>query len=128
MNKKTSKNSSKLVFLVDDDANILETINTFLIDEGIEVETSRNALEAVKRIEGGLIYDLLIVDRNMQGLEDGGDEVARISKLTSPNIPVFALSGYRDDYNRKDFNDYFKKPIDPELLVWSVRQKMGLNR
>ena len=62
----------------------------------------------------------------MHDLSGGGDEVARISKLTNPLVPIFAMSGYEDRYNRMHFDDYFKKPFDAYLLVEQIKLKLGL--
>jgi DNA-binding NtrC family response regulator len=115
----------KLVFLVDDDTQSLDDLNFFLNDSEILTETSNKAEEAIKRIQNGLVYDLLIVDRSMPEVISG-EEVARISKLINPTIPVWGMSGYRDFYNRSLFENYFKKPFNPNLLVEQVKIRFGL--
>jgi len=111
------KKPQKLIFLVDDNQHLLDSFSFLINNEGYLTETSRDPKEAIQRIECGLIYDLLIVDRAMEGMEDGGDEVARISKITNPFVPVMAISAFEDKYNRKCFDHYLRKPFNVDLMI-----------
>ena len=126
MKLKMNKKPQKLIFLVDDDAHILEEMSELLRLEGFSVDTSRKAIDAIDRIQGGLDYDLLVVDREMTGPDDGGDEVARVSKITNPKTPVFAMSAYHDNYNRTYFDNYFDKPDDPIALIELIKLKLEI--
>jgi len=101
------------ILLLEDDANLNETVVEFLEDEGYEVEPSYDGNDAEEKIYETK-YDLLLLDVNTPGI-DGFELLkrARDSGMTAPAIFITSLSslesleiGYEsgcDDYIRKPF-------------------------
>ncbi len=83
------------VLVVEDEAMLLETTQRTLETLGLQVETFRDPLEAVRRIEGpDADFDLLITDLSMPGLS--GIEVARGFKTRWPGRPTLMVTGFGD--------------------------------
>lgn len=101
------------ILLLEDDANLNETVVEFLEDEGYEVESSYDGNDAEEKIYETK-YDLLLLDVNIPGIN--GFELlkrARDSGVVAPAIFITSLDsveslemGYEsgcDDYIRKPF-------------------------
>ncbi len=81
------------ILLVDDDADVLQTVSVLLRDSGYEVHTAGGgtlALEALAVTRP----DLLIVDFAMPEID--GAEVAAHARALHPGLPVIFLSGHAD--------------------------------
>ncbi|SFV61690.1 Two-component system response regulator DccR [hydrothermal vent metagenome] len=108
------------ILILEDDANLNETVTEFLEDEGYEVESTYDGYEAEERIYESK-FDLLLLDVNIPGLN--GFELlnsARDSGVTAPAIFITSLSSV-DDLERgyeSGCDDYIRKPfVLKELLI-----------
>ena len=123
---------SKLIYVVDDEKNICNIIQSFLVKEGCEVETfqdGRAALEQFRRRPA----DLLVLDIMMPGLD--GYSLCSAVRQTS-NVPIVFVSA-RDTEPDKvagftlGGDDYLTKPFSPLELVARIKrmfQRMELDR
>ena len=122
----------KLIYVVDDEKNICNIIQSFLVKEGFEVETfqdGRAALEQFRRRPA----DLLVLDIMMPGLD--GYSLCSAVRQTS-NVPIVFVSA-RDTEPDKvagftlGGDDYLTKPFSPLELVARIKrmfQRMELDR
>lgn len=53
------------LLLVDDDAMLRKTLADLFSSEGIDVRTAVNGAEALRMVEGGLAFDVLLTDKDM---------------------------------------------------------------
>jgi DNA-binding NtrC family response regulator len=111
------------ILLVDDEECIRFTLESFLVDEGHEVETARNFSDAVDRIHRR-DFDLIYSDI-MLGGKTGIDLLREIRK-TGNDVPVVMITGYptidtASEAVRLGAYDYLQKPVDRNLLLKSVR-------
>ena len=120
MNTETLK-----ILLVDDEPDILEILSYPLKNEGFQVHTANNGLEAIniaKDIQPHLIVlDLMMPE--MDGIE--ACEIIRKDPKISNTLITF-LSARGEDYSKiAGFNagadDYITKPIKPKVLVSKVK-------
>ena len=84
------------ILLLEDDANLNDTIADFLEDQGYEVESVYEGLEAEEKLYENK-YDLLLLDVNTPGLN--GFEVlkeARERGVVAPAIYITSLSSVED--------------------------------
>ncbi len=108
------------VLLLEDDANLNETIMDFLEDEGYEVESVYEGFEAEEKLYERK-YDLLLLDVNTPGLN--GFEVlksARERGVVAPAIFITSLSSVEDLEKgyASGCDDYIRKPfVLKELLI-----------
>ncbi len=108
------------ILLLEDDANLNETIVEFLEDEGYEVESTYEGYEAEERLYESK-FDLLLLDVNTPGLN--GFEVlkgARERGVASPAIYITSLNSVEDLEKgyASGCDDYVRKPfVLKELLI-----------
>ncbi|GGK22835.1 DNA-binding response regulator [Yeosuana aromativorans] len=120
MNKKDIK-----ILLVDDEPDILEIVGYNLSNEGYQVITAENGLEAVKKAKKELPH-LIILDvmmPEMDGIE--ACEIIRKNPDLKDCIITF-LTARGEDYSQvagfdAGADDYITKPIKPKVLVSKVK-------
>jgi len=121
------------VLVVDDDKAICDFMETFLTQDGYEVDTLSEPTQAVERVkEGG--YHLVVLDLMMPGM-DGVEVLEGIRKVDS-DVAVMIFTGYPslDTAVRSmklDVVDYLKKPFNPDEfreVLDRVMKKKGLLR
>jgi len=113
------------ILLVDDEPDILEILSYPLKNEGFQVFTASNGLEAIK-LAKDIQPQLIVLDvmmPEMDGIE--ACEIIRKDPKIS-NILITFLSARGEDYSKiAGFNagadDYITKPIKPKVLVSKVK-------
>jgi len=113
------------ILLVDDEPDILEIIGYNLTDEGYNVVTAENGIEAIKKAKKHL-PQLIILDVMMPEM-DGMEACENLRKIPELEKTVITfLSARGEDYSQvAGFNagadDYITKPIRPKVLVSKVQ-------
>ena len=110
------------VLVVDDDPPSLKMTAFLLAEEGYQVITADNGLDALRLVEQQL-PDLLILDVMMPGL-DGLQVTQRVRR--SMNVPIIILSAKGETADRihgldVGADDYLPKPFEPAELLARVR-------
>ena len=113
------------ILLVDDEPDILEILSYPLKNEGFQVHTANNGLEAIK-LAKNIQPHLIVLDvmmPEMDGIE--ACEIIRKDPKISNTLITF-LSARGEDYSKiAGFNagadDYITKPIKPKVLVSKVK-------
>ena len=82
------------LLLVDDDDLFRESLGLNLVDEGYEVTSFDNGLEALAYLNGGSA-DIMLLDWRMPNLS--GMDVLRRMRSTGITIPVIFLTVLSDD-------------------------------
>jgi CheY-like chemotaxis protein/anti-sigma regulatory factor (Ser/Thr protein kinase) len=111
------------ILVVEDERATRHFLSKVLEAAGYEVEVAENGAEALHLLDGKT-YDLLLLDvwmPGMTGLEllsrlAGREPRPRTIVMTSDNTPVTLLKAVREHAD-----SYLNKPLDPEVLVDSVR-------
>lgn len=116
------KPRSMRVLIVDDDPPSLKMTAFLLSEEGYEVITADNGLDALRLVEQAM-PDLAILDVMMPGL-DGLQVTQRIRK--NMNLPIIILSAKGETADRVSgldvgADDYLAKPFEPAELLARVR-------
>jgi two-component system KDP operon response regulator KdpE len=117
------------ILLVDDDPNLLVLLAEELRADGFEVQTARDGVEALRRLEGGW-PDLVIVDLMMGRMD--GLSLAREIKAQA-DLPIIVLSAIDAADSKADLldevaEDYVTKPYHyPELRarIGRVLRRLG---
>ena len=115
------KNMARIA-LVDDDRNILTSVQMTLEAEGFEVETHNDGLSAYEAFMKRM-PDLAVLDIKMPRI-DGMDLLQRIRQKSA--IPVIFLTSKDDEIDevlglRMGADDYVRKPFSQRLLVERIR-------
>src|SRR5690625_3294826 len=110
------------ILIVDDDKEIAELLEFYLINEGYNVYKSYDGKEALKVIAQQSI-DLLILDVMMPKLN--GLEVCRQIRINK-STPILMLSAKVEDMDKiigltTGADDYMEKPFNPLELVARVK-------
>ena len=113
------------VLVCDDDVAILESVKIYLENEGYEVITAVNGLEALKLVESNEIH-CMVLDIMMPVL-DGIRTTLKIRE--KHNFPIIFLSAKSEDTDKITglgfgADDYVTKPFNPLELVARVRSQI----
>jgi len=110
------------ILVVDDDREIRDLLNRFLVKHGLRVSTARDGVE-MNRILDGSAIDLVVLDLMLPG-EDG---LSLCRKLRSTvNLPVVMLTAMGEDTDRivgleMGADDYLPKPFNPRELLARIK-------
>ena len=120
------------ILIVDDDEALLEALPRALKLRlnGIRIETSDNAAEALERIRE-IDYDAVVTDIKMPGL-DGLEALREIKKLR-PKTPTLLITGHGEhdlavQALRGGAYDFVQKPIDRDYFVASLERAIQMRR
>jgi DNA-binding NtrC family response regulator len=118
------------ILVVDDEADIRESLETLLTLEGYQVDLAANAAEGLARFEATpyelVLLDLMMPDRSGMDVladirqRDAETPVAMITAYGSIEVAVKAL--------RAGATNYFPKPWDNEKLLVEIEQMIGSHR
>ncbi len=111
------------LLVVEDDRELNRAVCAFLNRNGYEAVGCLSAEEAYDALYGGSLFDLIISDIMMPGVD--GFEFARTVRDTDQQIPILFMTA-RDDFSAKQrgfrmgIDDYMVKPINLEELLLHI--------
>lgn len=114
----------KKVLIADDEPDILEIIQFNLVEEGFEVFTAKNGIEAIEQAKKHQ-PDLIILDIMMPG-KNGIDvcNILRMQPAFRETLIIFlsALSDEKTEIQGLETgaDDYLTKPVSPKVLISKV--------
>ena len=122
--------NKKMVLIIDDDPDILDSIKVILESGGFTAITAINGKEG---IETALEKkpDLILCDMMMEQM-DSGSKVVEELKKRNVNFPIFLLSSIGDatasniEIDKLGFSGLFQKPVNPEQLITTLKKTLGL--
>jgi DNA-binding NtrC family response regulator len=118
------------ILVIDDEAEIRESLEVLLTLEGYSVELAHNATEGLKRLET-TSYDLILLDLMMP--DRSGMEVLKEVRERDTETPIFMITAYGSvevavDALKSGANDYFSKPWDNEKLLIEIERMIASTR
>ena len=116
----TDENTKKRLLIVDDNKLNLKVALRLLSHYNYEIDELTSGIDCIEKIKSGAHYDLLLLDDMMPKMS-GVQTLQKLKELPNYNIPTVALtanalSGMREQYIAKGFDDYLAKPIEKEEL------------
>jgi two-component system, OmpR family, alkaline phosphatase synthesis response regulator PhoP len=120
----------KLILVIDDDPDILDSVKAILGANGFEVETAMSGKEGTEKVKS-VNPDLVLCDMMMERI-DAGTKVAQDIRKDNPDMPVFLLSSIGSatatniDIDKLGFSGVFQKPVDPDNLINVVKDALGM--
>ena len=123
------KEDAKVILCIDDDPDMLELLTAVLEQEGYRVRTAGSAEEGI-RIYKEEKPALILVDLMMEEVDAGTNFVKELRLIGEPP-PILMLSSVGDslalstDYSELGLAGVLQKPVQPEVLLNTVRSKLG---
>jgi UDP-3-O-[3-hydroxymyristoyl] N-acetylglucosamine deacetylase len=118
------------ILIVEDETNIAASLKNILSDEGYEVDTTGDGLDALEKIQSDP-PDLLILDIWLPGMD--GIEVLKSVKTFHPEIEVLIISGHGTidtavQATKLGAFDFIEKPFSLEHITQSVEAALHLKK
>jgi DNA-binding NtrC family response regulator len=118
------------VLVVDDEADIRESLEYLLAREGYSVDTAPNAAEGL-RLAGSGDYDVILLDLMMP--DRSGMDVLRDIRQRDRETPVFVITAYGSvpvavEALKAGANDFFEKPWKNEKLLIEIDRMISKRR
>ena len=116
----------KRILVVDDDKNILRVFKRILEKEGYAIENAETGKDALKKIKKAK-FNVCIVDVKLPDM-DGTELLLKIPN--DPKTIKIIVTGFSTDEVGKKAADYgaddfLVKPVKPEELTATVRERLG---
>ena len=113
------------ILVVDDEKEIADLVEIYLVSDGYKVFKANNALDGLELIEKEDIH-LVLLDIMMPGMD--GMEMCRRIRETS-NIPIIMVSAKSTDLDKilglgTGADDYMVKPFNPLELTARVKSQL----
>jgi DNA-binding response OmpR family regulator len=111
------------LLVVEDDKDLNSTVCSYLAQNGYETVGCLSAEAAYDSMYGGTVFDLIISDIMMPGVD--GFEFAAAIREHNQEIPILFMTA-RDDFAAKQkgfkvgIDDYMTKPIDLDELLLRI--------
>jgi DNA-binding response OmpR family regulator len=111
------------LLVVEDDKDLNSTVCAYLNQNGYETVGCLKAEEAYDAMYGGTLFDMIISDIMMPGVD--GFEFAQTIREQNQEIPILFMTA-RDDFASKQrgfkvgIDDYMTKPIDLDELLLRI--------
>jgi len=112
-------NRSGHILVVDDEANLRQTVARVLQRAGFEVTTAASGKEGLTLLSQQ-VFDLVFMDIRMPDMT--GLETLQTINANYPKLPVILFTGQPDLNSavsalRQGAMDYLQKPLKPELII-----------
>lgn len=114
---------TKLVMVVDDDEDILETYAALLESAGYQVLTARNGKVALEQLRSGPRPSLILLDLMMPVMNGW---TFRKELLANPNLASIPVAVFSGDYRAlceeapPAVEAVFRKPVDLDALMLTI--------
>jgi len=114
------------ILIVEDDANISETLNTILQQEGYNTDTAKNGQEAIRKSKDKF-FNMALLDIKLPDIE--GTKLLATMHKTLPKMIKIMVTGYPSLENavealNQGADAYIIKPVKPEKLLALIEEKL----
>ncbi|MFZ5759286.1 MAG: response regulator [Thermodesulfobacteriota bacterium] len=118
------------ILLVDDEEDFVTTISELLQLRNLASQTAFSGEQAIGYV-GEKEPDVMVLDLKMPGID--GMEVLRQVRRLYPHIQVIIQTGHGSNEEETEARkigvfDYFKKPVDIDLLVTRIKEAAQTKR
>jgi FixJ family two-component response regulator len=119
-----------IVFIVDDDVSVRESLELLIRNEGWQPETFASAQEFLDRPRA-LVPSCLVLDISLPGLN--GLELQKRVAVERTDMPIIFITGYGDvpktvQAMKAGAVELLTKPLNDEVLLSAVRQALERSR
>lgn len=118
--------TARRILVVDNDQNILSTIQEYLELCHYDVTTATSGLDALKLLRSDKHYHVLLTDIVMPDISGLG--LIELTRKEFPDLPIIAMTGYgkqvRNLANERSPDSYLEKPFNLDVLSKTIRSVM----
>ena len=117
------ESSDRVVFVVEDDADIRDMIRQILELEGYAVRTASDGFDALAQIRHGERPRLILLDLMMPGMNGWEFRAAQLEDPSLADIPVVVLSGdgtVASKAGTMNAAGFLRKPVELNTLLETV--------
>lgn len=120
----------KRILCVDDDINMLNTVEDILISSGYSVSLAKSGRQAVEYIKKGIRFQLVLLDVDMPEM-DGYETFKEIRSLeNAKDLPIIFLTAMDEpDFEKKGFEcgaaDYITKPFVKSVFLARIKNRIN---
>ena len=116
--------ATPIVFVVDDDVSVRESLELLIRCEGWQPETFASAREFLARPRG-LVPSCLVLDISLPGLN--GLDLQKHIAVERPDMPIIFITGYGDvpmtvQAMKAGAVEFLTKPFSDDVLLSAIRQ------
>ncbi|MCK4998248.1 MAG: response regulator [Anaerohalosphaera sp.] len=123
---------SKRVLIIDDDADLRDSMANLLDAKGYSVDTAADGTEGLKKAKENT-PNLILLDVMMTTKSEGFDVARELNSLDSvKEVPVIMVSGVRREMNLPfgfepdekwlPIKEFLEKPVKPQALLDAVEK------
>ena len=123
--------NKKIILVVDDEPDILETISEIFNLEGYAVFTARNGNECLEKLDD-IIPDIILLDIMMPGLttKEILDQIEQDERLKDTKIIFITAVGMTEAekeelLSREKVVDFIQKPFELDELLSKIKAVLG---
>lgn len=114
------------ILIVEDDANIRETLKTILQQQGYNIDTAKNGQEAIQKSKTKF-FNMALLDIKLPDIE--GTKLLITMHETLPKMIKIMVTGYPSLENAVEAlnlgaDAYIIKPVNPEKLLALIEEKL----
>lgn len=119
--------AKKMILIIDDDEDIIETVTILLENEGFNIssaDTVEKGLELIRNIKPDLVLlDIMFPEKKTRGFE-----AAQQIKEIQSDLPVFAFTAinreYSFDFSKEEIqaDEFINKPVATDKLVTLINK------
>jgi FixJ family two-component response regulator len=118
--------ATPIVFVVDDDVSVRESLELLIRCEGWQPETFASAQEFLARPRG-LVPSCLVLDVSLPGLS--GLDLQKHIAVERPDMPIIFITGYGDvpmtvQAMKAGAVEFLTKPFSDDVLLSGIRQAL----
>lgn len=112
------------IMVVDDERSIRELFQSAFSEAGYDVYLAEKGEEALRTLQQNDI-DLIFLDLRLFGMN--GIDLCKQIKKDKPLSIIYAITGWAGlfevaECREAGFDDYFTKPVSPEILLQAVAE------
>jgi DNA-binding NtrC family response regulator len=124
MSQAAAKSNGLKVLVVDDEAILCQSVEKILKRKGHMVDMALSVADALKTMDEGKKYDLIIADLMMP--QAGGLELTKAVQGSWPEVPVLIITGFSSiasavESTKLGAAGYLPKPFTPDELEKAVQ-------
>jgi DNA-binding NtrC family response regulator len=119
-------NDKPCILIVEDDANIRETLSTILQQKGYKTDTAKDGQEAIQKSKAKF-FNMALLDIKLPDME--GTKLLTTMHKDQPKMMKIMITGYPSLENAVEAlnlgaDAYIIKPVKPEKLLALIKEKL----